>query len=79
MQLHGSSSTAPPGGRTSNTLGSKTIAQLLGDVNEVVPLESGNGEGDGWGLEDYIVRVGRGECLHFDFVEGVLREGDEVV
>lgn len=67
-----------------------TIAQLLEDVNEVIPLETqieddiGNGGGIGggagqWGLEDYAVEVMGFECLHFMEVDGLLRDGDEVV
>lgn len=63
-----------------------TIAQLLEDVNEVVPLETsvdavGENEDTGgqWGLEDYVVEVNGFECLHFMSVDGLLREGDEVV
>lgn len=67
-----------------------TVAQLLEDVNEVVPLEtaiSGDvdtlGESDEfggqWGLEDYVVEVDGFECLHFMHVDGLLRDGDEVV
>lgn len=61
-----------------------TIAQLLEDVNEVVPLETGvdiggDGHSGVWGLEDYVVEVGGFECLHFMEVEGLLRDGDEVV
>lgn len=64
--------------------GGYTVAQLLEDVNEVVPLETEanvfdpeqNGQ---WGLEDYVVEVGGSECLHFMEVDGLLREGDEVV
>ncbi len=58
-----------------------TIADLLSDVNEVVPLESADGE---WGLEDYVVEVGarpleRGyECLHYQTCESVLKEDDAV-
>ncbi|KAK5446624.1 hypothetical protein LTS15_009556 [Exophiala xenobiotica] len=63
-----------------------TIADLLSDVNEIVPLESADGE---WGLEDYVVEVGgagarpveqrRGyECLHYQACESVLKEDDEV-
>ncbi|KAL2003054.1 hypothetical protein VTN02DRAFT_5132 [Thermoascus thermophilus] len=66
--------------------GAYTIAQLLEDVNEVVPLETHrhpggrNDESGGqWGLEDYVVEVGGFECLHFMEVEGLLRDGDEVV
>ncbi|PWY78133.1 hypothetical protein BO94DRAFT_626712 [Aspergillus sclerotioniger CBS 115572] len=64
--------------------GSYTIAQLLEDVNEVVPLETEpalfDSECSGqWGLEDYVVEVGGSECLHFMEVEGLLRDGDEVL
>lgn len=63
--------------------GGLTIAQLLEDINEVIPLESGEGaarQGPGqWGLEDYVVEVNGYECLHFMEVEGLLRDGDEVV
>jgi hypothetical protein len=66
--------------------GGYTIAQLLEDVNEVVPLETegkSGGESDEfggqWGLEDYTVEVGGFECLHFMEVDGLLRDGDEVV
>lgn len=61
-----------------------TIAQLLEDVNGVLPLET---EGElvddeysgAWGLEDYVVEVGGFECMHFMEVDGLLRDGDEVV
>ncbi|EXJ83540.1 hypothetical protein A1O1_07163 [Capronia coronata CBS 617.96] len=60
-----------------------TIADLLHDVNDLVPLESADGE---WGLEDYVVEVvpafdksAAYECLHFQTCEAVLREDDEVV
>jgi len=62
---------------------SATIADLLQDVDDVVPLESADGE---WGLEDYVVEVAATgdrqtayECLHFYPVRSVLREDDEVV
>ena len=51
-----------------------TIAMLLESVNEVCLLEIEN-----FGLEDYVVEVGGWEVLHFQEVEGLLREGDEVV
>ena len=56
-----------------------TIAKLVQQVNEVVPLESGE-----WGLEDYAVELedydGSGfECLHFQNVAKVLKEDDQVV
>lgn len=61
-----------------------TIAQLLEDVNEVVPLETeprlfGDRSTGQWGLEDYVVEVAGSECLHFMDVGGLLRDGDEVV
>ncbi|KAI9825030.1 MAG: hypothetical protein M1826_007108 [Phylliscum demangeonii] len=50
-----------------------TIAQLLESVNDIIPLES-----DHWGLEDYAVDVLGFECLHFQEVKAVLRDGDVV-
>ncbi|KIX94800.1 uncharacterized protein Z520_09490 [Fonsecaea multimorphosa CBS 102226] len=62
---------------------SATIADLLADVNDLVPLESADGE---WGLEDYAVEVAATadqhltyECLHYQTLHSVLREDDEVV
>lgn len=56
-----------------------TIAKLLSQVNEVVPLESGE-----WGLEDYVVELADGkggtfECLHFQLVGRILKEDDQVL
>ncbi len=57
-----------------------TIAKLLGQVNEVVPLEGGE-----WGLEDYAVELGDGsnaasfECLHFQLVSRILKDEDQVL
>lgn len=56
-----------------------TISQLLEQVNEVVPLESGE-----WGLEDYAVELKSDngvsyECLHFQPVGKVMKEEDEVM
>lgn len=65
--------------------GGYTIAQLLEDVNEVVPLETepnlfGDDQTSGqWGLEDYVVEVAGSECLHFMEVEGLLRDDDVLV
>lgn len=54
---------------------SQTIAQLLEQISEVIPLESGE-----WGLEDYAVELPGGfECLHFMLVNKVLGENDEVM
>lgn len=56
-----------------------TIAKLLADVNEVVPLEA-----EQWGLEDYTVELSDGkggsfECLHFQQVSKVLKTDDQVL
>ncbi|RAK77124.1 uncharacterized protein BO72DRAFT_477559 [Aspergillus fijiensis CBS 313.89] len=64
--------------------GGYTFAQLLEDVNEVIPLETESVQFDEecsgqWGLEDYVVEVGGSECLHFMEVDGLLRDGDEVL
>ena len=50
-----------------------TISQLLEQINDIIPLESGE-----WGLEDYTLEVGAFECLHFLKASQVLKEGDEV-
>ena len=50
-----------------------TIAQLLEDVNLRIPLEA-----QGWGLEDYVVRVEGYECLHYSEIDEVLQDGDQV-
>ncbi|OSZ99907.1 hypothetical protein A9Z42_0007680 [Trichoderma parareesei] len=56
-----------------------TVAKLLEQVNEVVPLESGE-----WGLEDYAVELADGkggsfECLHFQQVGRILKDEDQVL
>ncbi|KHN94865.1 uncharacterized protein MAM_07284 [Metarhizium album ARSEF 1941] len=56
-----------------------TIAKLLAQVNEVVPLESSD-----WGLEDYAVELsddsgGSYECLHFQRVSQILKDEDHVI
>jgi hypothetical protein len=50
-----------------------TIARLLEDVNQVLPLEA-----EQWGLEDYTVEVGGFECLHFSPVFQSLKDDDHV-
>lgn len=56
-----------------------TISMLLEEVNDIIPIESGD-----WGLEDYAVEI-KGEdgvnfeCLHFQPVAKVLRKDDKVV
>ncbi|KAJ0420414.1 hypothetical protein BJY00DRAFT_139203 [Aspergillus carlsbadensis] len=80
-------SSAVTSSRVPNALyanGGYTVAHLLEDVNEVIPLETESrlfeDESSGqWGLEDYVVEVGGSECLHFMEVDGLLREGDEVL
>jgi len=56
-----------------------TIAKLLEEVNELIPLESSE-----WGLEDYTVELrdahGRGfECLHYQQVSAVLKNDEEIL
>lgn len=56
-----------------------TIAKLLSQVNEVIPLEGGE-----WGLEDYAVELGETngpsfECLHFQLVTTILKDEDQVL
>ncbi|GJC79796.1 hypothetical protein ColLi_02634 [Colletotrichum liriopes] len=56
-----------------------TISKLLTQVNEVIPLESGE-----WGLEDYAVELkdasGDGfECVHYHLVSKVLKDDDQVL
>jgi hypothetical protein len=71
-------------GPSSKTLApDSTVSDLLQDVNDLVPLESEEGE---WGLEDYVVEVQATadqetyyECLHFQTIDSVLRDDDEVV
>ncbi|KAK7906530.1 clumping factor b protein [Apiospora marii] len=55
-----------------------TVSKLLEQVNDIIPLESGD-----WGLEDYAVELSSPdgsnfECLHFQLVRTVLKEGDHV-
>ncbi|KAK4200905.1 hypothetical protein QBC40DRAFT_64719 [Triangularia verruculosa] len=56
-----------------------TIAGLLEQVNEVIPLESNE-----WGLEDYTVELRQKDtgtaydCLHFQQVADVLKDDEEV-
>ncbi|KAF2006625.1 hypothetical protein P154DRAFT_517682 [Amniculicola lignicola CBS 123094] len=50
-----------------------TIARLLEDINNVVPLEA-----DDWGLDDYAVEVGGFECLHFSPVLQSLKDDDHL-
>ena len=63
-----------------DTNASPTVYQLLEQINEVIPIET-----DGqWGLEDYAVELKGAnginyECLHFQPVDSVLKEEDEVM
>jgi hypothetical protein len=50
-----------------------TISRLLSQIDEILPLEN-----DNWGFEDYVVEVEGYECLHFQPVGDVLKEGDHV-
>jgi len=51
-----------------------TISRFLTQIDEIVPLEA-----EHWGLEDYVVCVDNFECLHFQNVGNVLKEGDHVM
>lgn len=50
-----------------------SIAQLLEEINHIIPLES-----EDWGLEDYVVEVGGFECFHFAQVAQVLKDEDRI-
>jgi hypothetical protein len=50
-----------------------SIAQLLEEINHIIPLESQD-----WGLEDYVVEVGGFECFHFAQVAQVLKDEDRI-
>lgn len=50
-----------------------TIAQLLEQVNDIIPLENPH-----WGLEDYAVEIGNFEALHFQKVKDILKDEDHV-
>ena len=67
-----SSNGLPLGSEGSND--KATIAQLLTQINEVIPLES-----EDWGLEDYVIELGGFECVHFSTLESVLKDDDTVV
>ncbi|OLN87037.1 hypothetical protein CCHL11_06457 [Colletotrichum chlorophyti] len=56
-----------------------TISKLVAQINEVIPLESGE-----WGLEDYAVELkdasGEGfECVHYHLVAKVFKDDDHVL
>lgn len=58
---------------------SLTIAKLLTQINEVLPLEGGE-----WGLEDYVVELDNGwgsshECLHFQHIRRILKDDDQIM
>ena len=50
-----------------------TVAELLEHLDNFVPLEA-----EEWGLEDYAVQVAGYEALHFQKLEDVFKDGDEV-
>ncbi|KAF4582269.1 transcription factor atf21 [Ophiocordyceps camponoti-floridani] len=55
-----------------------TVSKLLAQINEVIPLETGE-----WGLEDYVLELADGfgcsyECLHFQEVPKILKNDDQV-
>lgn len=51
-----------------------TVSALLARISQVVPLD-----GASWGLEDYVVEVDGFEVLHFQLLDAILKENDEVV
>ncbi|KAK2008245.1 hypothetical protein LZ32DRAFT_685542 [Colletotrichum eremochloae] len=56
-----------------------TFSKLLAQINEVVPLESGE-----WGLEDYAVELkdpsgDAFECVHYHLVSKLLKDDDQVL
>ncbi|XP_044715631.1 transcription factor atf21 [Hirsutella rhossiliensis] len=56
-----------------------TVSKFLSQINEVMPLESGE-----WGLEDYVVELADGtggsyECLHFQPVPHILKNDDHIL
>jgi hypothetical protein len=53
---------------------STTVARLLAQIDEIIPLEA-----EHWGLEDYVVTVDGFECLHFQTVGNVLKDGDHIM
>jgi hypothetical protein len=50
-----------------------TVSKLLQQIDEIIPLEA-----DEWGFEDYIVEVDGFECMHFQPVGDVIKEGDVI-
>ena len=56
-----------------NAQDDQTIAEFLRQVHELVPLET-----ELWGLEDYSVKVGDYEVLHYHQLGQVLKDEDVV-
>jgi len=52
----------------------KTVVELLAELNDFVPIES-----DTWGFEDYAVFINGYEALHFQTLESVFKEDDELL
>lgn len=48
-----------------------TISSLLSEVNTSIPLES-----ETWALDDYSVFLDDFECLHYNFISDILKDGD---
>lgn len=53
-----------------------TIYEFLEKINEIIPLESSEG---GWDVADYACELQGYELLHFQPVDTVLKEEDEVL
>lgn len=60
--------------RVSQKSTTSTIAQLLEQINDTIPLEA-----EDWDLNDYAVEVRGFECLHFVPLEQILKEDDHVM
>lgn len=54
----------------------RLVSTLVSRVNDVFPLLF---DRNGLSLESYVVELGGFECLHFQPVDAVFKDGDEVV
>jgi hypothetical protein len=51
-----------------------TVSTFLARISQIVPLEHSQ-----WGLEDYVVEIEGFEVLHFQVLEAIVRDCDQVV
>ena len=54
----------------------KLVSTLIARVHDVFPLLF---QDTGYGLEGYVVEIDGFECLHFQPVEKVFKDGDQVM